>query len=57
MSKSTADSKDLHNSYEMNFNDLLNEVKPAAVASLGKNQQPHFSKEIGFDLYGSPYER
>jgi hypothetical protein len=40
----------------MHFNDLMNEVKPAAVASLGKKNVPHFSKEIGFDLIG-PYDQ
>jgi hypothetical protein len=34
----------------LNFNDLLQETKPAAIASLGKKNYPHFSKEIGFGL-------
>ena len=49
LSKSTADSKELQITInEISFNDLVNEVKPAAIASLGKKKVPHFSKEIGF---------
>lgn len=47
LSKSTADSKELQGN-DISFNDLVNEVKPAAIASLGKKNMPHFSKEIGF---------
>ena len=50
MSKSTADSKELHITInDISYNELANEVKPAVV-SMGKKNHPHFSKEIGFGL-------
>ena len=53
LSKSTADSKELQNTYnDISIDDLVNESKPAAIASLGKGMKnhPHFSKEVGFGL-------